>query len=126
MLDAIHTLLDGGTCISARYKQTIFSKNSKKRSALNRLTGTETLILASIGAGFSNHEIAEEMRIASSTVHSHRKSMMRKLGARREAELVVHAFRLGLVKASAHGVQRPGFEVALSARNRSRGDVSMV
>ncbi|MFA5263489.1 MAG: LuxR C-terminal-related transcriptional regulator [Opitutaceae bacterium] len=123
MFNALHTLLKGGTCISARYKQTLFARSSRKRSSLNGLTGTETLILASIGAGFGKHEIAKEMRVAASTVLTHRKSIMRKLGVRREAELVVHAFRLGLVKASPHGVHRPGFEVALSARNRSRGGI---
>ncbi|MFA5264923.1 MAG: response regulator transcription factor [Opitutaceae bacterium] len=121
MLDAICVLLGGGTYISPRYKQALFSQPSKDRLALNTLTETETLILASIGAGHKKHEIAEEMSMAPTTVLLHRKHIMRKLGARHAAELAMHAFRLGLVKASAQGVHRPGFEMALSARNRSRG-----
>ncbi|MFA5263908.1 MAG: response regulator transcription factor [Opitutaceae bacterium] len=126
MFEAMRMLLGGGTYISPHYKQAIFSTTARKRSVLSRLTHTETLILASIGAGFDQHDIAEEMNIALGTVHSHRISIMRKLEVSREGSLVVCAFRLGLVKASSHGVHRPGFEVARSARDRLRRKTSVV
>jgi two-component system NarL family response regulator len=118
MLEAIRALLCGGTCICTRYRQALFERTPKNRSALGKLTGTETLILSSIGAGYDTREVAEEMKIAPSTVLVHRKNIMRKLGVRREGELIVYAFRSGLVKASCHGIHRPGFELALSIRDR--------
>jgi DNA-binding NarL/FixJ family response regulator len=118
MIEVIRALLGGGTCISPRYKEALFGREPKNRSALSKLTGTEMLILSSIGAGLDRLEIAKEMKIASSTVQVHRKNIMRKLGVRREGELIVYAFRSGLVKASCHGIRRPGFEMALSTRDR--------
>jgi two-component system nitrate/nitrite response regulator NarL len=115
---AIRTLLAGGTYISPRYRQALFERTPRRRSSLSRLTSTETLVLASIGVGLDKNEISEEMRISPSTVSTHRRNIMRKLGISREGQLVAHAFYLGLVTASSQGLLRPGFEMSLSTRNR--------
>lgn len=71
------------------------------RSAdLDRLTGREREVLARIGRGLTNDEIARDLSISVVTVKSHVGSIFAKLGVRDRAAAVVFAFD--------HGVVAPG------------------
>jgi len=50
-----------------------------------------------VGRGRSNDEIAEELFISPATARTHVSRAMTKLGARDRAQLVVFAYRSGLV-----------------------------
>ena len=63
----------------------------------DELTSRETEVLAMIGQGMRNAEVAREMRIAESTVASYIKTIYRKLGISSRAEAAWHAARMGLV-----------------------------
>ncbi len=60
------------------------------------LTGREREVLALIGRGLRNGEVAQQLAMAESTVATHLKSIYRKLGITSRAEASWHAARLGL------------------------------
>ncbi|HEX5918430.1 MAG TPA: response regulator transcription factor [Nocardioides sp.] len=64
-----------------------------------QLTTRERQILALVGAGMSNHEIAADLVLSPLTAKTHVSRIMTKLGARDRAQLVVHAYETGLVTA---------------------------
>jgi DNA-binding NarL/FixJ family response regulator len=67
-------------------------------SALEELTPREREILALVGAGLSNDEIAERLVLSPYTAKTHVSRAMLKLGARDRAQLVVYAYEAGLVR----------------------------
>jgi DNA-binding NarL/FixJ family response regulator len=60
------------------------------------LTGREREIVALVGRGLSNNEIADSLYLSPLTVKTHVSRAMTKLQARDRAQLVVLAFRSGL------------------------------
>ena len=67
-------------------------------SGLDELTEREAEIVALVGTGLSNGEIAERLVISPATARTHVSRAMLKLGARDRAQLVVFAYEAGLVK----------------------------
>lgn len=63
----------------------------------NELTAREREILALIGRGLRNAEVAAETGLAVGTVASHIKAIYRKLGISSRAEAAWHAARMGLI-----------------------------
>jgi DNA-binding NarL/FixJ family response regulator len=61
------------------------------------LTARELVILRSIACGADNSEVAGNLGIDVRTVRFHASNIYRKLGARRRAEAVAIAYRLGLI-----------------------------
>lgn len=66
-------------------------------SRLAALTDRETEIVALVGTGLSNGEIAERLVISPATARTHVSRAMLKLSARDRAQLVVFAYEAGLV-----------------------------
>ncbi|BAL87963.1 putative two-component system response regulator [Actinoplanes missouriensis 431] len=64
---------------------------------LNGITGRERQVLTLIGQGATNAEIAERMHITTPTVKSYVGRLMTKLDARDRVQLVIVAYRTGLV-----------------------------
>lgn len=67
-----------------------------ERQGLGLLTGRELEVLAEIGAGATNAEIAQTLFIAETTVKTHVSSLLAKLGARDRIALVLIAQRTGI------------------------------
>jgi DNA-binding NarL/FixJ family response regulator len=67
-------------------------------STLDVLTEREREVMALVGAGLSNEEIAERLVVSPATAKTHVSRAMGKLGARDRAQLVVYAYESGLVK----------------------------
>ncbi|MDR0358860.1 MAG: response regulator transcription factor [bacterium] len=66
-------------------------------SMVEPLTGREREIVALVGTGLSNHEIADRLSISRATARTHVSRAMGKIGARDRAQLVVFAYESGLV-----------------------------
>ncbi|MFF2620749.1 response regulator [Oerskovia jenensis] len=63
------------------------------------LTSREVEVLALVGRGLSNQEIAQRLTISMGTVKTHIGNLLAKLAARDRAQLVIAAFEHGLVGA---------------------------
>ena len=77
------------------------------RGRLNELTEREREVLAGVGRGLSNDEIAAEIHISPATARTYVSRMLTKLGARDRAQLVVIAYESGLVTPGRH-LETPG------------------
>ncbi|GAA1766324.1 response regulator transcription factor [Luedemannella helvata] len=66
--------------------------------ALDALTDREREVMALVGAGLSNEEIATRLVVSPATAKTHVSRAMVKLGARDRAQLVVLAYEAGLVR----------------------------
>jgi len=62
----------------------------------DELTVREIEVLTEIGAGLSNAEIGNKLRISGATVKSHINHLLAKTGSRDRGQLVGYAFRHGL------------------------------
>ena len=61
------------------------------------LTAREEEVLATVAAGRTNAEIADELHIGLSTVKTHLASLMTKIGARNRVEIAMWAHETGRV-----------------------------
>jgi DNA-binding NarL/FixJ family response regulator len=64
---------------------------------LRRLTGREQEVLVAVGQGLSNDEIARALHMSPATARTHVGRILVKTGARDRAQLVVLAWRAGVV-----------------------------
>ena len=68
-------------------------------AALGELTDREREVVALVGGGLSNEEIAAQLYISPATARTHVSRAMIKLNARDRAQLVVFAYESGLIRA---------------------------
>lgn len=61
------------------------------------LTERETEITTLIAKGHTNKEIGRELHLSHHTVHTHRRNILKKLGAKSASELTVYAMNVGLL-----------------------------
>ena len=62
------------------------------------LTARETEILTLLASGYSTQKVADELHLSPHTVHTHRKSIIRKLNIKSPTEFVIYALDFGLIK----------------------------
>jgi DNA-binding NarL/FixJ family response regulator len=74
------------------------SRAPRPAAALDALTEREREVVALVGAGLSNEEIAARLVVSPATAKTHVSRAMIKLGARDRAQLVVQAYEAGLVR----------------------------
>jgi len=74
------------------------SRTPRPPEALDGLTEREREVVALVGAGLSNDEIAAKLVVSPATAKTHVSRSMTKLGARDRAQLVVYAYEAGLVR----------------------------
>ncbi|WP_406474177.1 response regulator [Streptomyces platensis] len=74
------------------------SKEPAAAGALSALTEREREVMALVGIGLSNEEIARRLVVSPLTAKTHVSRTMVKLGARDRAQLVVLAYESGLVR----------------------------
>jgi DNA-binding NarL/FixJ family response regulator len=105
LLRAIRTVADGGALMSPSVTRTLVRefvtlapRVTTPHPLLPSLTDRERETLVLAAEGLSNHEIAKRLGISVATARTHVGRAITKLGARDRAQLVVFAYRSGLVR----------------------------
>ncbi len=104
LLHAIRVVAAGEALLAPRITRRLIAQftavRTARRTAENRLavlTKREREVLALVGQGLSNDEIATALTLSPATARTHVSRTMVKLGSRDRAQLVVVAFQTGLV-----------------------------
>ncbi|GAB3452078.1 response regulator transcription factor [Streptomonospora sediminis] len=103
LLRAIRLAAAGESLLSPSVTRSVIASftarapSSGPRPQLGELTEREREVLALVGEGLSNAEIAERLVVSPATARTHVSRAMVKLHARDRAQLVVIAYRAGLV-----------------------------
>ncbi|MFE5400252.1 response regulator [Streptomyces sp. NPDC056580] len=104
LLRAVRAVVEGAALLSPGVTRRLiaeFAARSKEPAAvggLTRLTEREREVMALVGIGLSNDEIARRLVVSPLTAKTHVSRTMVKLGARDRAQLVVLAYESGLVR----------------------------
>jgi DNA-binding NarL/FixJ family response regulator len=104
LIDAVRVIARGDALLAPTVTRRLireFASRPEIRRAhpaqLGALTEREREVMALVGQGLSNDEIAERLFISPTTAKTHVSRVMMKLGARDRAQLVVLAYESGLV-----------------------------
>ena len=104
LLHAIHVVAGGESLLSPSVTRRVVREFTRRPAGqpqphpqLDALTEREREILALVGEGLSNEEIADRLVLSPATARTHVSRTMLKLQARDRAQLVVFAFQSGLV-----------------------------
>jgi DNA-binding NarL/FixJ family response regulator len=105
LLAAIHTVAGGDSLLSPSVTRTVIDRMARQPSPeigpsrlLEQLTPREREVLGHVARGLSNAEIAAELVIEESTVKTHVKRMLMKLGLRDRIQAVIYAYESGLTQ----------------------------
>ncbi|GII21778.1 response regulator [Planosporangium mesophilum] len=104
LLRGVHAVAAGDALLSPRVTRRLIAQFATRAAAppppreLDALTEREREVLALVGAGLSNDEIATKLVVSPATAKTHVSRAMIKLGARDRAQLVVYAYEAGLVR----------------------------
>ncbi|GAA0412898.1 response regulator transcription factor [Streptomyces luteireticuli] len=112
LVRAVRTLAGGGSVLDPGVTRTVIggylaagagAPEPSAAEAVRALTPREREVLAHLGAGLANPQIAERMGLAPSTVKDHVRAVLGKLGGLNRVQAAIVADRAGLVAAG-----RPG------------------
>jgi DNA-binding NarL/FixJ family response regulator len=95
--NAINAVMEGENYFSKEYLALVKPKNTAKTKSKIVLSEREKEVLNLICKGQSNNEIADELNISVYTVDQHRRNLLLKTDAKNTAQLVMTAFKEGLV-----------------------------
>jgi len=104
LIQAVRVVSRGDALLSAGVTRRLIeeyasrAKDPRPSPQLALLTEREREVMALVGAGLSNEEIAERLFMSPATAKTHVSRAMIKLGARDRAQLVVFAYESGLVR----------------------------
>ncbi|MGW5677245.1 response regulator [Streptomyces sp. NPDC003860] len=105
LLAGVRAVADGAAYLSPQVAQRVIaqlgggrlSRSAEARRTLDPLTGREREVVALVGAGLSNAEIAAELHIVEGTVKAHVSAVLSRVGRRNRVELAILAYEAGLV-----------------------------
>jgi DNA-binding NarL/FixJ family response regulator len=105
LISAIHAVADGDSLLSPSVTRRVIDRMATTQpvaglsgARLEELTPREREVLELIGRGLSNREIAESFVIEESTVKTHVKRILMKLGLRDRVQAVILAYETGLIR----------------------------
>lgn len=112
LLAAVHNVVEGDAVIAPTATRRLLNRlitpqnphnlkpGSAEHRALASLTTREHEVLVEMSAGLSNAEIAVNLFVSETTVKSHVRRILEKLGVRDRIQAVVFAYRNGVVPTS--------------------------
>ncbi len=104
LLAALRTVAQGGVFLHPTVAKKLVTDYLSRTHAgeplehLHDLTAREREVLALIGQGLSNKDIAERLVVSLSTVQTHCAHILEKLGLNNRTELIRYAIRRGLIE----------------------------
>ena len=104
LLRGVRAVAAGDALLSPGVTRRLIAEFAAKAKApvgakpVDALTEREREVVALVGAGLSNEEIAAQLVVSPATAKTHVSRAMVKLGARDRAQLVVYAYEAGLVR----------------------------
>jgi DNA-binding NarL/FixJ family response regulator len=105
LIAAIHTVAAGDSLLSPSVTRKVIDRmaqqpapNTSSAERLEDLTPREREVLELMARGLSNGEIADAFVIEESTVKTHVKRLLRKLGLRDRVQAVIFAYESGLTR----------------------------
>ena len=106
LIAAIHTVAAGEALLSPSVTRRVVDQMTRRgpvgstraEPRLDELTPRERDVLALLARGLSNREIAEELVVEESTVKTHVKRVLMKLGVRDRVHAVILAYETGVVR----------------------------
>ncbi len=112
LLEAIRVVHAGDALIAPSITRRLISEfasrpdPARRSGVVDRLTERELEVLAAVGRGLSNAEIAEELFISPLTAKTHVSRILTKLDARDRAQVVALAYESGIVQPGRHQPDR--------------------
>jgi DNA-binding NarL/FixJ family response regulator len=104
LIAAIHTVADGDSLLSPSVTRRVIDRMAVQPAAvraserLDALTPRELEVLELVARGLSNREIADSFVIEESTVKTHVKRILMKLGLRDRVQAVIFAYETGVIR----------------------------
>ncbi|WP_188753922.1 response regulator [Parapedobacter defluvii] len=95
--DAIATVMQGKLYMSLNIEYLLRPSSVVNSEMLPNLTKREKEVLQYIAEGLTNNQIADKIFVSTSTVDTHRKNMITKLGVSNTASLIRFAVEHGLI-----------------------------
>jgi DNA-binding NarL/FixJ family response regulator len=103
LIAAVHTIADGDSLLSPSVTRRVIDRLAQQPMAelpeqgqLSSLTSREREVLALVARGLSNREIAAALVVEDSTVRTHVKNILHKLGLRDRIQAVIFAYESGV------------------------------
>ena len=84
--------------VLATMLRTVAQSRPPRAHILDRFTARERDVLAAVGRGLSNNEIAAELNLSGATVRTYVSRMLTHSGLRDRSQLVILAYESGLMR----------------------------
>ena len=104
--DAVHAAASGAAYLSPRVAQRVIDRfrsgpqpEAAAQEAIGSLSAREREVLALLGAGRANSEVAQQLYLTEGTVKGYVSAILTKLGAENRVQAAILAHRAGLVSA---------------------------
>jgi DNA-binding NarL/FixJ family response regulator len=115
LIAAVHTIAAGDSLLSPSVTRRVIDRMAQQpmpeladQAGLDELTPREREVLELVARGLSNREIAADLVVEESTIRTHLKRILVKLGLRDRVQIVIFAYETG--------VNRPAVAAARSRR----------
>jgi RNA polymerase sigma factor (sigma-70 family) len=103
LIAAVHTVAAGDSLLSPSVTRRVIDRMAQQptpdladQASLEQLTPREREVLGLIARGMSNREIAEALGVEESTIRTHVKRILMKLGLRDRVQAVIFAYEAGV------------------------------
>ena len=103
LIAAVHTIAAGDSLLSPSVTGRVIDRMARQptpdladQARLGELTPRERDVLELIARGFSNREIATALVVEESTIRTHTKRILMKLGLRDRVQIVIFAYETGV------------------------------
>jgi DNA-binding NarL/FixJ family response regulator len=132
LIAAVQTIAAGDSLLSPSVARRVIDRMARQptpeladRAVLDELTPREHEVFDLVARGLSNREIAAELVVEESTIRTHVKRILMKLGLRDRVQVVIFAYETGVNRSSATpdpgtGDDSPIQAVSIPSDSRSR------